>query len=64
MLRSVCAPRNLPIALWPLILSAVACLWQPAALIDGLITEHGIITKPPGASGFDVAAFVSKHKQR
>jgi methylthioribose-1-phosphate isomerase len=39
-------------------------LWQPAALIDGLITEHGIITKPPGASGFDVAAFVSKHKQR
>jgi methylthioribose-1-phosphate isomerase len=41
-----------------------ARLWQPAALIDGLITEHGIISKAPGASGFDVAAFVSKHKQR
>eukprot|EP00290_Baffinella_frigidus_P024307 CAMPEP_0180257730 /NCGR_PEP_ID=MMETSP0987-20121128/42011_1 /TAXON_ID=697907 /ORGANISM="non described non described, Strain CCMP2293" /LENGTH=363 /DNA_ID=CAMNT_0022227127 /DNA_START=58 /DNA_END=1150 /DNA_ORIENTATION=+ len=35
----------------------------PAALIDGLITEHGIITKAPGTDFFDVAAFVNKHRQ-
>lgn len=35
----------------------------PAALIDGLITEHGVITKDPGASTFDVKSFVERFKK-
>jgi len=31
----------------------------PAALITGLITEHGVITKPEGEDAFDVPAFVA-----
>mmetsp|Transcript_70292 Transcript_70292/g.187286 ORF Transcript_70292/g.187286 Transcript_70292/m.187286 type:complete len:364 (-) Transcript_70292:9-1100(-) len=34
----------------------------PAALIDGLITEHGVITKAPGSDVFDVAGFVAKYR--
>ena len=35
----------------------------PAALITGLITEHGIITKAEGEDTFDVPAFVAAHQQ-
>ncbi len=35
----------------------------PAVLIDGLITELGVITKAPGSDIFDVKAFIDAHKK-
>ena len=33
----------------------------PASLIDGIITEFGVIEKAEGADEMDVPAFVARH---